>query len=343
MLTAIATAKDYILFQSYTIEEDGVGQKFSQALVTKAKQGVRVYCLYDGLGSIELSSAYVKNLEDHGIQVGVFKSTKGHGNRFQLNFRNHRKILIVDGETGFVGGLNIGDTYLGKDKKLSPWRDTHLKVQGAAVQCLQSILLSDWFWASRSIPKVNWDIKSSGNQSVLVFPSGPADPVQACNLFFVNLINQAQSRLWIASPYFVPDNSVLTALKVAALRGVDVRVILPNRPDHRLVYLCSFSYYSELQTVGIKLYRYRPGFTHQKVILVDQSIAGVGTVNLDNRSFFLNFEVTAFVADLQFVKAVESMLTEDLQVSRLVDKSEQKRSLGFQLAAKIARLLSPVL
>jgi cardiolipin synthase A/B len=343
MLMAIASAKSYILLQSYTIEDDDVGNRFSQALITQAKQGVRIYCLWDGLGSIELSSAYVKNLRDHGIQVGFFKSTKGNGNRFQLNFRNHRKILVVDGEMAFVGGLNIGDSYLGKEPPLSPWRDTHLKVQGAAVQCLQSVLLSDWFWAFRTIPEVNWQVKPRGNQSVLIFPTGPADRVQACTLFFVNLINQAQNRIWIASPYFVPDDSVLTALKVAVLRGVDVRIILPNRPDHQMVYLCSFSYYAELQAAGIKLYRYQPGFTHQKVVLVDQNIASVGTVNLDNRSFFLNFEVTAFVADLQFVQTVESMLIEDLLMSRLVDTSDKKRSLGFQLAVKIARLLSPVL
>jgi cardiolipin synthase A/B len=343
MLTAIASAKDYILFQSYSIEDDSAGKQFSQALMTKAMQGVRIYCLWDGLGSIELSSAYVKALWDNGIQVGFFKSTKGNGNRFQLNFRNHRKILVVDGETAFVGGLNIGDLYLGKEPPLSPWRDTHLKVQGAAVQCLQSILLSDWFWVFRTIPVVNWQVNPIGNQSVFIFPTSPADRVQACTLFFVNLINQAQNRIWIASPYFVPDDSVLTALKVAVLRGVDVRIILPNRPDHQMVYLCSFSYYSELQAVGIKLYRYQLGFMHQKVVLIDQSIASVGTVNLDNRSFFLNFEVTAFVADLQFVETVESMLIKDLQVSRLVDTSEKTRSLGFQLIVKIARLLSPVL
>jgi cardiolipin synthase A/B len=343
MLEAIASAKDYVLLQSYTIEDDGIGKQFSQALMTKARQGIRIYCLWDGLGSLELSSAYVKALRHHGIQVGFFKSTKGNGNRFQLNFRNHRKILVVDGEMAFVGGLNIADTYLGKKPPLSPWRDTHLKVQGAAVQCLQSVLLSDWFWVFRTIPEVSWQVKASGNQSVLIFPTGPADRVQFCTLFFVNLINQAQQRIWIASPYFVPDDSVLTALKVAVLRGVDVRIILPNRPDHQMVYLCSFSYYSELQAVGIKLYRYQPGFTHQKVILIDQNIAGVGTANLDNRSFFLNFEVTAFVADLEFVQTVESMLIEDLKMSRLVDTSEQQRSLGFQLAVRIARLLAPIL
>jgi cardiolipin synthase A/B len=344
MLEAIAAAKDYIFLQTYAIDDDEIGNRFKNALIAKANQGIRVFFLYDGLGSIELARSFVKSLRKQGIQVGAFKSTKGRGNRFQLNFRNHRKILIVDGEVAFTGGLNIEDQYLGKNPKLSPWRDTHLQIRGAAVQCLQSVALSDWLWAFKTIPEVNWQVTPSGNQSVLIFPTSPADRLHACTLFFVNVINQAQERLWIASPYLVPDDSVLTALKLAALRGVDVRIILPDRPDHLMVYLCAYSYYKELQAVGVKIYRYQPGFTHQKVILVDRSLASVGTVNLDNRSFYLNFEVSVLVTEQQFVQSIEAMLTEDLSLSRLVDPvGGKRRSFGFRLAVKIARLLSPVL
>jgi cardiolipin synthase A/B len=343
MLEAIATAKDYILLQTYAIADDEIGNKFKNALIQKSSQGIKVYFLYDGLGSIELSTAFVNALRQQGVQVHAFKSTKGWGNRFQLNFRNHRKILVVDGEIAFVGGLNIEDQYLGKNPQLSPWRDTHLKVQGASVQCLQSVVLSDWFWASGTVPEVNWQVKPQGDQSVLVLPTSPADRLHACTLFFVNVINQAQDRLWIASPYLVPDDSVATALKLAALRGVDVRILLPNRPDHLTVYLCAYSYYKELQAAGIKIYRYQPGFTHQKVLLVDRSLACVGTVNLDNRSFYLNFEVSILVPDAPFVRSVEAMLLDDLKLSRLVDPLAKRRSFGFRLAVKIARLLSPVL
>ncbi|MBW4562844.1 MAG: cardiolipin synthase [Mojavia pulchra JT2-VF2] len=346
MLKAIAFATNYILLQSYIVYDDEAGNEFKDALIDKAKQGIKVYFLYDEIGSNKLSRSYIESLCKHGIQVSAFHTTKGKGNRFQLNFRNHRKILVVDGETAFLGGLNIGDEYLGKNPRLSPWRDTHMKLQGPTVQSLQASFLQDWYWATRQFLDVNWQIKANEkiNQTAFVLPTGPADQLKACNLFFVNAINQAQTRLWIATPYFVPDEATLTALKLAAMRGVDVRIILPNRPDHLFVYLCSFSYYSEMEAIGIKLYRYKHGFMHQKIILIDEDIAGVGTVNLDNRSFFLNFEVMGFVAAPQFVESVEKMLEDDLAVSIAVDFAEyQRKPLWFKLAVRVSRLLMPLL
>jgi cardiolipin synthase len=346
MLTAIASARDYILLQSYIVNDDQAGNDFKKALSAKAKQAVRVYFLYDEVGSNKLSRSYIKSLRANGIQISAFHTTKGRGNRFQINFRNHRKILVVDGETAFVGGLNIGDEYLGKNPRLSPWRDTHIMMQGPTVQCLQSSFLRDWYWATGDVLEVNWEVKANWetNQTAFVLPTGPADRLLACNLFFVNAINQAQTRLWIASPYFVPDESTLTSLKLAAMRGVDVRIILPNRPDHLFVYLCSFSYYTEMQSVGIKLYRYKSGFMHQKIILIDQELAGVGTVNLDNRSFFLNFEVMGFVAELSFVESVEKMLLDDIAASCRVDLSEyNKKPFWFKLSVRVSRLLAPLL
>jgi cardiolipin synthase len=346
MLKAIASASNYVLLQSYIVNDDEAGNEFKTALIAKAKQGVRIYFLYDEIGSNHLSRSYIKSLQENRIQVSAFNTTKGRGNRFQLNFRNHRKILVVDGETAFVGGLNIGDEYLGKNPHLSPWRDTHIRMQGPTVQCLQSSFLRDWYWATGEILEVNWQVNANWetNQTAFVLPTGPADQLLACNLFFVNAIDQAQTRLWIASPYFVPDESTLSALKLAAVRGIDVRIILPNRPDHLLVYLCSFSYYTEMQAVGIKLYRYKNGFMHQKIMLIDQDMAGVGTVNMDNRSFFLNFEVMGFVADLRFVESVEKMLQDDLAASVAVDLSEYERKpLWFKLAVRVSRLLAPLL
>ena len=360
MLSAIAEAQHYILLQSYIINNDEIGNKFKEALIAKAKEGIRIYLLYDALGSRKLDRAYLKSLRQNGIEVSSFRSTqssagrgsggcfelaKGKGNRFQLNFRNHRKILIVDGHTGFVGGLNIGDEYLGKDPHFGSWRDTHVKLQGPTVKSLQRIFLRDWYWATKEYPAVSWEIQKndSNNQTALVLATGPADRLEVCTLFFLNLINSTQERLWIASPYFVPDYSTLNALKLAALRGVDVRIILPNSPDHLLVYLCSFSYYAELQEVGIKLYRYRSGFMHQKIVLCDRTLAGVGTVNLDNRSFFLNFEVMTFAIKSALVESVEKMLQNDLNASRLVDLSSyQKKPFWFRLSARVSRLLAPI-
>jgi cardiolipin synthase len=346
MLQAIAQAQDYILLQSYIINDDQSGNKFKEALIEKAKQGIRISLLYDKIGSRKLSRNYLKSLRQSGIKVGGFGSTRRKGNRFRINFRNHRKILIVDGQVAFMGGINIGDEYLGKDPHFGAWRDTHLKIKGAAVQCLQSVFLGDWYWVTKEIPQVSWQVQASQefNQSTLILPTGPSDQLHNCNLFFLHLIERSQTRLWIASPYFVPDNSILNALKLAALRGVDVRIILPNRPDYLTVYVCSFSYYTEMQAVNIKLYRYRSGFMHQKVILVDEDIAGVGTVNLDNRSFFLNFEVMTFSVDSYFIQNVESMLQQDLNVSRQINLlGYQTKPFWYKLAARVSRLLAPIL
>ncbi|HEY9623189.1 MAG TPA: cardiolipin synthase [Crinalium sp.] len=346
MLKAIASAKSYILLQSYIINDDGVGRRFRDALIAEAQRGIRVYILYDEVGSSDLSRSYVEFLRQNNIQVYAFNTTKGIRNRFQINFRNHRKILVVDGEIAFVGGLNIGDEYLGKDPKLSPWRDTHMMMWGPSVKCLQVSFLQDWYWATREFPDVNFQVdeQQSGDEAALILPTGPADRLPACNLFFVNIIQQSQSHLWIASPYFVPDEATLTALKLAAMRGVDVRIILPNRPDHLFVYLCSFSYYYELASTGIKLYRYRDGFMHQKVILMDRDLAGVGTTNLDNRSFFLNFEVMGFLTSPKFIGSVEAMLLNDISASRLVDFAEYDRKpIWFRFVVRLSRLLTPLL
>lgn len=346
MLAAIEAATDYVLLQSYTICDDEIGNLMRRSLIEKAQQGVPVYLLYDGIGTRRLSRKYLRSLRRNGVQVKVFRSTRRPGNPWQINFRNHRKILIVDGKVGFVGGLNIADLYLSKKPPLSPWRDTHLKLEGPSVQCLQASFLGDWYWATRELPQVSWEVHPNldADQTALVLPTGPADRLSICTLFFVNAINQAKRRLWIASPYLVPDDALLTALKLAAIRGVDVRILLPDRPDHFFVYFCAFSYYTEMQTAGIKIYRYQPGFVHQKVILIDDAIAGVGTVNLDNRSFFLNFEASVFVTKPAFIHAVEQMLLKDLKQCRMVAESEsEKYPLWLKLIARIARLLSPIL
>lgn len=345
MLEAIAKAQDYILLQSYIVNSDRTGNKFKQALIDKAKQGVRIYFLYDKIGSRKLSRSYLKSLQQHGIEVCGFGSTRRKGNRFRINFRNHRKIIIVDGKDAFMGGLNIGDEYLGKNPRFGAWRDTHLQLRGAVVQCLQSIFLGDWYWVRREIPQINWQVNpSKQNQTALVLPTGPADKLDNCNLFWLSLIERSQTRLWVASPYFVPNTSTLNALKLAALRGVDIRIILPNSADHLTAYLCSFSYYQELEAVGIKLYRYRSGFMHQKIILVDDDLAGVGTVNLDNRSFFLNFEIMTFAIDREFLRSVEAMLQKDICSSHLVDlNAYRQKNLWFKLAARVSRLLAPIL
>ena len=344
MIAAIDRAEKYILVQFFIVRDDRIGRDFKEALLRKALAGVRIYYLMDIIGSHQLSHAYDRELTAAGAKVHRFGEFNRRVGRWQINFRNHRKILIVDGREAFIGGLNVGDEYLGRVKRFGPWRDTHLRLTGAAVQCIQLSFLEDWYWADESVPELNWmPVSAAANLPVLILPTGPAEEVEACSLFFVQAINQAKRRLWITSPYFVPDSSVVNALQLAAMRGVDVRILLPQKPDHILVYLSSFSYLEEMTTGGVNLFRYAPGFMHQKVMLIDDDLAAVGTANLDNRSFRLNFEMTALIADAGFARCVEEMLERDFSCARRVGARDYtSRRLPFRLAVRVSRLLSPL-
>ena len=342
---AIAKAKDYILVQFYILRDDDLGQRLKKALVQKAAGDVRVFVLYDEVGSNKLSRSYVEELRASGVQIRAFNTTQT--NRFQLNFRNHRKIVVVDGEVAFVGGHNVGDEYLGKDPKLSPWRDTHVAVRGPVVQCVQVPFVEDWYWAAGTYDelKLNWDPVAvpDGTVAAACVPTGPADVLETGTLWFLQQINSAEKRLWIVSPYFVPDEQLMSALQLAALRGVDVKIIIPQNPDHLHVYLSGISYLEEAEAAGVQIYRYQPGFLHQKVVLIDDHVSCIGTANLDNRSMRLNFEVTMLLIDEDFAKQVEAMLREDLANSTMASKDDYtKRSLPYRFLVRVCRLLAPI-
>jgi len=342
----IESARDYILIQFFIVKNDELGIELKDRLIRKAQEGVHVYFLYDEIGCHALPRSYVRELTEAGAVIRPFKTTQGRANRFQINFRNHRKIVIIDGHTAYVGGLNVGDEYMGRHPVLSPWRDTHAMVSGPVVLGVQISFLEDWYWAAREVPRLTWSphMEAGGEKRILVLPTGPADESDTCSLFFVHLINTSRDRVWIVSPYFVPDESVSSALKLAAMRGVDVRVMIPERPDHKIVYLAAFSCLQEVEKAGVRIFRYREGFLHQKVFLVDDDLAGVGTANLDNRSLRLNFEITLTFADKEFAREVEAMLEEDFRRSREVEPGELGRKpYWFQVAVRLARLLSPVL
>ena len=253
--------------------------------------------------------------------------------------------MVVDGRVAFVGGLNVGDEYMGRNAKIGPWRDTHVKLTGPSVHAVQLAFLEDWHWAADALPELDWSPRpaESGAQDVLVLPSGPADQLETCGMFFVHAINSARRRLWIASPYFVPDVQVVCALQLAALRGVDVRIMLPQNPDHLLVYLSAFSYLEEAEQTGVRVYRYQPGFMHHKVLLADDRLGVVGTANLDNRSFRLNFEISIVVDDPQFTAELAEMLERDFANCREVTADElRERSFWFRLAVRVARLTGPI-
>ena len=345
IFAGIERAREYILVQFYIFRDDEIGRQFQERLLERVRAGVRVYLLYDEIGS-HLRKRIVKRLIAGGIQVRSFHTVGGRANRFQINFRNHRKIVIVDGIHAWVGGLNVGDEYLGRDKKIGFWRDTHVHVQGPVVQAVQIAFLEDWHWAADELLKLNWDPEPSATgarRNVLALPSGPADDLETCTLFFVASINAATTRLWIASPYFVPDEQFITAVQLAALRGVEVRILTPKNSDSVLVGLSIWSYLDELEAVGVQFYQYTRGFMHQKVTLIDDRACSVGTANFDNRSFRLNFEITMGIADDEFASQVRAMLEADFaEAERITAADLHKKSFAFRFAVRAARLASPV-
>jgi cardiolipin synthase len=342
---AIDSARKYLLIQFFIIRHDELGEKLKEKLIGKVREGVAVYLLYDEIGSHKLSARYIRECREGGIDMRPFHTTKGLANRFQINFRNHRKIVVADGRIAFLGGLNVGIEYLGKDKRVGHWRDTHASVVGPAADALQLIFFEDWHWATGEIlNELDWTSQADGDADALVLPSSPADKLETCNLMFIAAINASLSRFWIASPYFVPNDEVIAALQLAALRGVDVRVLLPANPDHWMVYLASFSYIGRTGMKGIRFYRYTHGFMHQKVFLVDDMATGVGTANIDTRSFRLNFEITLLAVNRELADKTGAMFERDFAESVLVAHDElDKRSFFFRLGAKSARLLSPIL
>ncbi|MEO6800328.1 MAG: cardiolipin synthase [Rhodanobacter sp.] len=343
MLTAMAAAEQCLLVQFFIIHDDMLGRRMQKILLRRAAAGVRVCVLFDGVGSHALPQHYVDTLRAGGVDIHRF-ATHRWRNRFQLNFRNHRKIVVVDGARGFVGGLNVGDEYLGLKPPLAPWRDTMLELRGPAVADLQKLFADDWQWITGLRPPSLPAPASDGEASVLVVASGPADRLETGSLYFTAAINAARERVWLSTPYFVPDTAVRSALQLAALRGVDVRILIPSRPDHHTVFLASTLHAHHALRAGIQVYRYQPGFLHQKALLIDHDSAAVGSMNLDSRSFRLNFEVGALVVDAAFAGQMEAMLLEDFSHALAITASEYHAAPYLRrVAMHVARLFDPLL
>ncbi|WAH58871.1 cardiolipin synthase [Pseudomonas silvicola] len=342
---AIREAREVILVQFFIIHDDHIGRELQALLLKKAAEGVKIYVLYDSVGSHALPHEYSDTLRKGGVKARAFATRSGWLNRFQVNFRNHRKIVVVDGLVGFVGGHNVGDEYLGGNPKLSPWRDTHVRITGPVVACLQESFAEDWFWASRKLPPLILpETYADGGVLCQVLASGPADAQETCSLFFVEAIHAATERVWITTPYYIPDEAVFAALRLAVLRGVDVRILLPSRPDHKVVYAASSLFAFEAVRAGVRMFRYGPGFLHQKVVLVDSEISAIGSANMDNRSFRLNFEIMLLTVDEAFASQVEEMLEADFALSREITVEDSRRTHRLQkLGMRIARLISPIL
>lgn len=346
IFAAINEAETYVLAEFYIVCDDQLGREFQAHLIAAAKRGCSVYLLYDDVGSRRITKAYIHELQESGVFVSNAQSSLGWTKRFQLNFRNHRKAIIVDGKTALLGGLNVGDEYVHRSERLTPWRDTFIKLQGPAVLAVQLAFVEDWLWDTGEVPKLCWTPKTvkGYDQTVFVLPSGPDDEYETCGLFFTHLINCAQQRLWIASPYFVPDDRIVTALQLAAMRGVDVRILIPGLVDKWFVKLAAMAFVPEVTAAGVKMYEYGKGFLHQKAALMDDEVSLVGTANFDNRSFRLNFEITSVTIDRDFNDQVRQMFEADFAQSQLVDPNAPDRTgILFRVSSRLARLFAPIL
>lgn len=345
---SIRNAKEYIYIQYYIFKSDELGQSIIDELIKKAEEGLEVKFLVDGMGGRNLSRKAKKRMEDSGIKVAVFFPALLPLISVRINYRNHRKLCVIDGKEGFVGGFNVGDEYVGKYKKFGHWRDTHIKISGSAVTSLQWRFFLDWRFASKTELEANHtylhEEPSNNKVGIQIVSSGPDSKWPSVKDGYMKMINDAKKKIYIETPYFIPDDSMLEALRLAALSGVDVRVMIPSKPDHIFVYWAGLSYIGELLKAGVRFYTYNNGFLHSKVFISDDYVSSVGTANLDIRSFELNFEVNAFIYDRDVNKKLTENFINDLNIcTEITQELYNRRSIIIKIKESFSRLLSPIL
>lgn len=351
LLESIRNAKHHIHLEYYIYECDDTGMSVIDLLIEKAKQGIKVRFIYDDFGSPTIKSTLEKKMKDAGIEIFAFHKIRFYllANRF--NYRNHRKIVVIDGSTAFVGGINVSDKYVNRDEpnKLF-WRDTHLKIEGPAVFYLQYLFITDWnFCCGDAAFEINDQyfpsIQPKENGSyVQIAAGGPDSPTPSILYSLLQAISLAEKEILITTPYFIPGDSIMDGLCMAALSGLKVKLLVPGISDSKLVNAAARSYYNQLLRCGVDVYCYQKGFVHAKTIVIDRQLSMVGTANMDYRSFELNFEVNAIVYDDDIAEQMSQLFFEDLKDAKQIDKDEWlSRPLRKQLPEKVARLFSPVL
>ncbi|MBL0386779.1 cardiolipin synthase [Tumebacillus sp. ITR2] len=344
---ALERAEHHIHLEYYIFKEDEIGRDIQRLLIQKARRGIEVRVLIDGLGSREISRDFLDELSSSGVQVEYFFPVKFPFITSRLNFRNHRKIVVVDGKVGFLGGMNIGDEYLSRKREFGFWRDTHLVLEGESAHRLQTIFLNDWYFITRQrIEDERYypPLENMGSKYAQIVASGPDSDWESIRQVYFTAVATAREKVYIETPYFIPDESISMALKTAALSGLDVRLIVQGIPEYQLTYWASRSYFEELLQAGVKIYKYQKGILHAKVIMIDDEIGIVGSANMDIRSFQLNFEASALVYDRNFVKRLQEDFTQDIEDSILVElESYKSRPLSDRFKESGARLLSPLL
>ncbi len=344
----IEDARYHVHILYYIMKNDGLSNRLFDLLIDKAHAGVEVRLLIDHVGGRSIPKRRINELKNAGIHVAFFFPSRTKYINFRANYRNHRKIVIIDGAIGYVGGFNVGDEYLGKDKRFGNWRDTHLRLIGDSVLSLQTRFILDWRNASKKYLDITapymQNVISDSDVGIQIVDSGPDDQNEQIKQGYLQMIHRAEKYIFLQTPYFIPDDSIIEGLKIAAAKGVDVRIMIPNKPDHPFVYWATYSYCGDLIPYGVKVYTYENGFMHAKTIVVDDEVASVGTCNFDIRSFKLNFEVNAFIYDNIEATHLRHIFEEDMMYSRELSPVRYAgRSIIIKVKEAISRLFSPVL
>lgn len=348
LINDIRGAKKFIHIEYYIFRMDGLGKTIIHELKKKVDEGVEVRFIVDGMGSKSLRGKDIKYIRSLGIKFYLFFPGILPYVNIRLNFRNHRKIVVIDGKVGYVGGFNVGDEYINKGKQFDFWRDTHIRVQGEAVNELNKRFILDWDYASEGELKSYEDYfetqEDYGDIGMQIISSGPDHKEEYIKNAYMKIINNAKNNVYIQTPYLVPDEPVKEALKIAALSGVDVRIMVPGKPDHFFMEWILSANMGELIECGVKIYKYEKGFIHSKTIVADGKVSSIGTANLDIRSFQLNFEINAIIFDCDFTKEQEKIFINDIEDSKLVAIEEyNNRGRTIRIKEALIRLLAPIL
>ncbi|MEH6890722.1 cardiolipin synthase [Bacillus sp. JJ864] len=354
ILSSIHEAKHHIHIQYYIYRADEIGTKIRDALIEKAKEGVIVRFLFDDLGSYPLRSSFLQPMKDAGIEVVEFDPVLSPWLIETVNYRNHRKSIIIDGKIGFTGGLNVGDEYLGRSKKFPIWRDSHLKLEGKALYKLQALFLEDWLYALSGLNSYSWESfmkkeyfpgsTAQAEGAVQIVASGPSANDKTIRNALLAAMTSAKRSIWIATPYFIPDQETLTLLRLSAIAGIDVRILYPGISDSVISDQASQSYFTPLLEAGASIYRYKDGFMHAKIVLIDDEIATIGTANMDIRSFELNYELIAILYESPTVLDIKRDFEQDFKDSTEIRwEVFQNRSIRKRMLESLMRLISPLL
>ena len=350
LIKDIRNAKDHIHLEYFIIKDSEIGDTIKKELIKKANEGVKIRIIYDDVGCWRFwfHRKFFNEMRSYGIKIIPYlkgKITIPIGG--QINYRNHRKIVVIDGKIGYTGGINIGDEYIGKNKKFGYWRDTHIRIEGTSVYMLQMIFLTDWYYNTKEVllkerlfPKLN----TKGNSMMQIVASGPDSDWESMHYAYFYAICQAKKSIYIETPYFIPDESLLKALKCAALSGVELIILFPKIADHKIVNTASYSYFQEILESGGKVYLYNKGFLHSKVVIIDDFMASTGSANMDLRSFKLNFEVNAFIYDGKIIEEIKKDFMLDLANSEELERSKfENRNIIMKVKESVSRLFSPLL